>query len=425
MIAAIPYTTFPEIELGPLTLRVFGLMVAAGVLIGARLGGGYGERFGVLREDSYRTGTLMVLAGIIGARLTWVATHTDQIDKPIDVIAIWEGGIQFSGGFIAALIVGYPMFRKWTRVQRWNVLNGYAWGLTIGMALGRVGCYAVGEHFGGQSDFFLASRYDGGSVREPELGDTLLTKGMTFHNTALYELITLGLLFLVMTAMIGWARRKDTYPKPATLVALFMVWAGGVRFLLDTLRVNDERALGMTGAQWMSLVMVPYGIYLWVKVRPAVSKLVGADGLPLEAPATDEGSLLAATEDSDAETDDTPVPDEVAPPEEPSAAADEAEADADADEETESEPEPVADADTEEADTEEAEPEPVAESDEVEAVEDAEPEPVAESDEVVEAEAEEIEPDDAEESEAAEADVPSNGAAEDDDESEPAEAEKA
>ena len=414
MIAAIPYTTFPEIELGPLTLRVFGLMVAAGVLIGARLGGGYGERFGVLREDSYRTGTLMVLAGIIGARLTWVATHTDQIDKPIDVIAIWEGGIQFSGGFIAALIVGYPMFRKWTRVQRWNVLNGYAWGLTIGMALGRVGCYAVGEHFGGQSDFFLASRYDGGSVREPELGDTLLTKGMTFHNTALYELITLGLLFLVMTAMIGWARRKDTYPKPATLVALFMVWAGGVRFLLDTLRVNDERALGMTGAQWMSLVMVPYGIYLWVKVRPAVSKLVGADGLPLEAPATDEGSLLAATEDADAETDDTPVPDEVAPPEEPSA-DDGTDADAD-----EPEPEPVADA--EEAEEPEPEPEPVAESDE-----DAEPEPepVAESDEVEEAEAEEIEPDDAEESEAAEADVPSNGAAEDDDEVEPAEAEKA
>lgn len=418
MIAAIPYTTFPEIELGPLTLRVFGLMVAAGVLIGARLGGGYGERFGVLREDSYRTGTLMVLAGIIGSRLTWVATHTDAIDKPIDVIAIWEGGIQFSGGFVAALIVGYPMFRKWTRVQRWNVLNGYAWGLTIGMALGRVGCYAVGEHFGRQSDFFLASRYDGGSVREPELGDTLLTQGMTFHNTALYELITLSLLFLVMTGMIVRARRKDTYPKPATLVALFMVWAGGARFLLDTLRVNDERALGMTGAQWMSLVMVPYGIYLWVKVRPVVSKLVGADGLPLEAPATDEGSLLAATEDADTDSDDTPVPDEVAPPEDPSA-----EAEADDAAEEESEPEPVAESEAEDAEeeTEEVEPEPVAESDEVEAAE-AEQEPVVEAEE---AEVEEVEPDDAEEPEAAEADVPANGAAKDDEEVEPAEAEKA
>ena len=211
MIAAIPYTTFPEIELGPLTLRVFGLMVAAGVLIGARLGGSYGERFGVLREDSYRTGTFMVLAGIIGSRLTWVATHTDAIDNPIDVIAIWEGGIQFSGGFIAALIVGYPMFRKWTRPQRWNVLNGYAWGLTIGMAFGRVGCYAVGEHFGRTTSFFLGTRYEGGSVREPELGDIPLTEGTVFHNTALYEMITLVLLFLVMTVLIFRARHKGTW----------------------------------------------------------------------------------------------------------------------------------------------------------------------------------------------------------------------
>jgi phosphatidylglycerol:prolipoprotein diacylglycerol transferase len=314
VIAAIPYTTFPEIELGPLTLRVFGLMVAAGVLIGARLGGGYGERFGVLREDSYRTGTFMVLAGIIGSRLTWVATHTEDIDNPIDVIAIWEGGIQFSGGFIAALIVGYPMFRKWTRAQRWNVLNGYAWGLTIGMAFGRIGCYSVGEHFGRETDFFLGTRYDGGSVRETELGEGKpLIDGMVFHNTSLYELITLTLLFLVMTAMIWRARSKGTEVRPATLVALFMVWSGTARFLLDTLRVNDERVLSMTGAQWMSLAMVPYGIYLWFKVRPAVSKLVGPDGLPLDLPDSDAGSLLAASDD-DVEGEDA-VPDELAPPE--------------------------------------------------------------------------------------------------------------
>lgn len=355
MIAAIPYTTFPEIELGPLTLRVFGLMVAAGVLIGARLGGSYGERFGVLREDSYRTGTFMVLAGIIGSRLTWVATHTDDIKNPVDVIAIWEGGIQFSGGFIAALIVGYPMFRKWTRAQRWNVLNGYAWGLTIGMAFGRVGCYAVGEHFGRTTDFFLGTRYEGGAVREGTLGDVPLTEGTVFHNTSLYEMLTLALLFVVMTVMILRARSKGTEVKPATLVALFMVWSGGVRFLLDTLRVNDERFLSMTGAQWMGLVMVPYGIYLWVKVRPAVSKLVGPDGLPLPDADADSGSLLASTAD-DADADDKPAPDEVAPPEDTTSSdedesTDAADDDADSDAETSDdevaaeEPEVDADAD--------------------------------------------------------------------------------
>src|SRR5690606_9112525 len=167
VLAAIPYTTFPTIELGPLELRTFGLMVALGVLLGTWSAARNAERFGVPRDETYRVATWMVLAGIVGSRLTWAITHTESIEDPIDVIAIWEGGIQFSGGFIAALLVGLPMFRRWDRLQRWRILDGYALGLTIGLAVGRVGCFAVGEHFGRTSDFLLATRYDGGEVREP------------------------------------------------------------------------------------------------------------------------------------------------------------------------------------------------------------------------------------------------------------------
>jgi phosphatidylglycerol---prolipoprotein diacylglyceryl transferase len=355
VLAAIPYTTFPNIELGPLTLRTFGLMVALGVLVGARLGGDYGERFGVNREDTYRTGTLMVLAGIIGSRLTWAATHTESIHNLVDVIAIWRGGIQFSGGFIAALLVGMPMFLKWSRAQRWNVLNGYALGLTAGVGIGRIGCYSVGEHFGRQTSFFAAVRYDGGDVREPLLGDTVLQKGMVFHNTALYEMVTMFALVAVMGVMIWRARRKGTEVVPGTLVALFLLWAGIVRFLLDTLRVNDERFASMTGAQWMSLVMVPYGLYVLFRVRPAVRKLVGADGKPLEEPVA--VGLLDASDDAEPADGDKAAPDELAPPDN----GDKADAEAGGDEDAE----PVevkadaSDAGDGAEDTDEAEDQPV------------------------------------------------------------------
>jgi phosphatidylglycerol---prolipoprotein diacylglyceryl transferase len=380
VLASIPYTTFPDIELGPLTLRTFGLMVALGVLIGARLGSDYGERFGINREDTYRTGTLMVLAGIIGSRLTWAATHTESIHNPVDVIAIWRGGIQFSGGFIAALIVGMPMFRKWARVQRWHVLNGYAWGLTIGVAIGRIGCYSVGEHFGRQSDFFLATRYDGGEVREPFLGDTPLVPGMTFHNTALYEGLLMFGLFIVMTGMILWARRKGTEVLPGTLVAVFMLWAGISRFYTDSLRVNDERVAGLTGAQWMSLVMVPYGIYVLVRVRPALRKLVGTDGKPLAEPT---GLLDTPVDDAD----DATVPDELAPPENGAAAsAEESEGSEGSEDDAEAEPKADDDAPTDasididtdvDADAEvEADEAPTAEADATDGDEPAFDEPV-------------------------------------------------
>lgn len=310
--SAIPYTTFPTIELGPLNLRTFGLMVALGVLLGAWLAAGYAEKYGIERDDTYRVATWMVLAGIIGSRLTWAATHTDQIDNPIDVIAIWEGGIQFSGGFVAALIVGLPFFRRWARLQRWHVLDGYAFGLSLGLAFGRIGCYSVGEHFGRTTEFFLGTRYDGGEVREPFLGDRPLAVGDTFHNTALYEFLYLLVMFLVMGAFVLRSRRTGREMPPGTLVGAFVLVYGVCRFVSDALRVNDERVAGLTGAQWMSLVMIPAGAFILVKVRPrlvalaaeaaAAGEAAGAEGDEVEAAEADDADADADAE-ADAEAD--------------------------------------------------------------------------------------------------------------------------
>ncbi len=297
MLAAIPYTTFPTIELGPLNLRTFGLMVALGVLLGAWVAASYAERFGVERDETYRVGTWMVLAGIVGSRLTWALTHTDQIDNPVDVIAIWEGGIQFSGGFICAIIVGLPFFRRWPRLLRWRVLDGYALGLAVGLAFGRIGCYAVGEHFGRTTDFFLASRYDGGEVREPTLGDAPLVPGTTFHNTSLYEFIYMMVLFGILGGLVLLARRKGRDIVPGTLVGVFVLYYGVMRFLSDTLRVNDERVAGMTGAQWMCLVMIPAGIWILWKVRPGLAALAAAEPVSAAAEGATEDDDEAVAED--------------------------------------------------------------------------------------------------------------------------------
>lgn len=310
VLAAIPYTTFPDIELGPLTLRTFGLMVALGVLLGAWIAAMYAERFGVPRDDTYRVGTWMVLAGIIGSRLTWAATHTDQIENPVDVIAIWEGGIQFSGGFICALIVGLPFFRRWRKLLRWQVLDGYALGLSIGLALGRVGCYAVGEHFGRTTDFFLASRYDGGEVREPTLGDVPLVPGTTFHNTSLYEFIYLVVLFAGMGALVLATRRRGREVTPGTLVGAFVLYYGVMRFISDSFRVNDERVAGMTGAQWMCLAMIPAGLWILLKVRPRLAALASAEAAAVAAPGDDEVVAGEAAVESDGESGDDDASDE-------------------------------------------------------------------------------------------------------------------
>jgi phosphatidylglycerol:prolipoprotein diacylglycerol transferase len=297
VLASIPYETFPIIEIGPVELRTFGLMVGLGVLLGAWVAGRYIEaRTAITRDETYRLATRLVIWGVIGARITWDITHWDQIHSPIDLVAVWKGGLQFSGGFIAAVIAGLPVFRKWTRAVRWINLDGYAYGLTLGLAFGRIGCISVGEHFGSTTAFFLGVRYEGGSVREPFLGDVPLVNGMTFHNTAVYELLFLAVLFGLLTVV---ARRR---PAPGTLIGIFCLYYGIARGLSDFLRVNDKTIAGLTGAQWMCVALIPTGIWILTKVRAATAAAVAADA--------DVTAAIEDTDTADADAAAVDVPDD-------------------------------------------------------------------------------------------------------------------
>jgi phosphatidylglycerol:prolipoprotein diacylglycerol transferase len=294
MLAAIPYTTFPEIDLGFASLRTFGLVVALGVLVGAWLAARYGEEHNIPRDVTYSLAMRMVVVGVIGSRVTWVVTHLDELESPFEAFAIWQGGLQFSGGFVFAVIAGYPVYRHWNRLTRWHSLDGYAYGLAIGLGIGRIGCYAVGEHFGSLTSFPLAVRYDGGSVREPTLGDVPLQPGMVFHQTALYELIYMVVLFLLLTYVLYGRKVR---PGPGVAMAIFTAYYGIARFASDALRVNDERVLGLTGAQYLCLAMLPTSAWIWFRVRSQLARDV-ADGMPVGVePAEPEDSAPDAPVD--------------------------------------------------------------------------------------------------------------------------------
>lgn len=264
MLAVIPYKTFPDFQLGPITIRSFGMLVAAGILLGAWLAAREVERWGVERDETYRLAMRMVIWGLIGSRASWVVSHLDQIDSPIDLIALWEGGIQFTGGFIAGVIAGYPTFRKWEAKYRFRNIDGYAYGLTVGLAIGRIGCYSVGEHFGRTTSFFLGTEYLGGGTQESTIGDVPLVEGMIFHQTALYEFFHLMVLFAIMTWLLYVKKERS---KAGTIIGLFALWYGIGRFLTDTLRVSDNRTLGLTGAQWGSVLLAVAGLYILLKRR--------------------------------------------------------------------------------------------------------------------------------------------------------------
>ncbi len=288
MLAAIPYTTFPKIDLGPFSLRTFGVVVAVGVLLGAWLAARYGEEHGIPRDATYSLAMRMVVCGVIGSRITFVLSHLDEMDSLIDPFAIWKGGLQFSGGFVFAVIAGYPVYRHWNRLTRWHSLDGYAYGLCIGLAIGRIGCYSVGEHFGRTTSFVLGVRYEGGPTQEDALGSVVLRPGAVFHHTALYELLYLLVLFLGLTYLLHIRKSR---PGPGVAMAIFCGYYGVARFASDSLRVNDERVLGLTGAQFLCLALLPTSAWIWFRVRKQLARDVEAGmpvGLPPREPVTAE-----------------------------------------------------------------------------------------------------------------------------------------
>lgn len=240
------FPTFPVVHIGPLTLHTFGLFVALGVLLGAEVTARRNLRFGVSRDETQRMVMWLVGAGLIGARLTWVLTSLDQIHSPLDVIAVWEGGMQFSGGFVAAVAVAPWVTRKLSgSTDRRALLDSAAIGLAVGQAVGRLGCISVGEHLGGVTHFFLGWTYQGGETREGPL-----TLGTTYHSAAIYELIWL----LPVVAVLWWRGRRPAYS--GQVLVWFMASYGLLRFATDFLRAYDQRLAGLTGAQYVCLGLV-------------------------------------------------------------------------------------------------------------------------------------------------------------------------
>lgn len=276
MVAGIPYPTFPAIEIGPLRLMTFGLFVAIGVITGIYVGARRNLRYGIPRSETEKVALILVGIGFVGARLLWVVTHLEEIQSPIDVIAVWDGGLQFTGGFVTAILVAPLFTRKWPKDRRWELLDGAVLGLAVGQMIGRLGCVAVGEHLGGPTDFFLGWTYTGGAVIEGPL-----EVGVTYHNAALYEFMWLIPIILVLLYL-------DKKQAPAGVMAgSFAIMYGGARFLTDFVRINDERLYGLTGAQYMTAGLTLFGVgVVWLALKrnreaePESVEVAGTPGTP-------------------------------------------------------------------------------------------------------------------------------------------------
>ncbi|HSK49348.1 MAG TPA: prolipoprotein diacylglyceryl transferase family protein [Solirubrobacterales bacterium] len=239
---------YPEINAGPLTFQTFGLMfalafLAAGALVWKRLG-----ELGKPVDWAYEMGFAALIGGVVGSRLYYLVQNWSEVSGDLLGNLFSGSGLVWYGGAIGGA-VAVILWAWWRRFLGLALLDVAAPALALGYALGRVGCQLSGDgDYGKAWDGPWAMAYPDGVVPTEE----------AVHPTPIYETLSMGLC-----AWVLWQLRDRV--RAGVLFALYLVWAGASRFLVEFLRRNEDAALGLTAAQLESLGMLLAGV-VWIAV---------------------------------------------------------------------------------------------------------------------------------------------------------------
>jgi len=238
----IPYPRIdPDIvRIGPMAIRWYGVMYLIGFTASYLL-----VRYQLKRKKSalgpqdVESLFFYLLAGlIIGARLGYVVFYNlgDYLKNPLEVFAIWHGGMSFHGGLIGCIIAGIMFCRKY-KVDFWQVSDLIIVTAPIGLGLGRLGNFINGELYGRLTDMPWGMVFPSGGP-------------LPRHPSELYEFLLEGvILFLILWFL------KDKKLNPGTLTCIFLIMYGMFRFFVEFYRQPDPQLGFVLGSFTMGQVL--------------------------------------------------------------------------------------------------------------------------------------------------------------------------
>jgi phosphatidylglycerol:prolipoprotein diacylglycerol transferase len=236
------YPTF--FHIGNFEVTTFGVMVAIGALVGLWILGRELARRGLpaSANDAAMAG---VFGGLVGAKLLWVAEHLAE--EPFRDLLFSRGGMSWFGGLVGGIGTALVVI-KWQRLPIVPIVAAATPALAIGHAIGRIGCFLVGDDYGRPSNLPWAVAFPRG----------LPPTTVPVHPTQLYEMAA---LFVLGWLLIRWRRRSVA---DRIVLGRYLLLAGAIRFAIEFIRVN-QRILGpFTLAHLVSLALMIVGAVLLV-----------------------------------------------------------------------------------------------------------------------------------------------------------------
>ncbi len=228
-------------------ISTFGVMLSIAFLVGTWITAIRMREEG-LDGDLATTILLYIMAGgLLGSKLYYATDVSLRQGIPFRDLLFARDGITWYGGLIGGTLVGAIGCRI-HGVSIKAFMNCVAVAGAVGQALGRVGCFLVGDDYGKPTDLPWGIAFPKGAP--PTLDHV--------HPTQLYEIA-----WLLPVAGLLWARRRSS----PFLFGEYLALNGLGRIAIEHWRINPPLALGLTQPQWIGMALVVLGLSSWVYYR--------------------------------------------------------------------------------------------------------------------------------------------------------------
>ena len=181
------------LKIGSMTLYTYGLFLALGFLAAVWFSKRNAAFFGIRSEDISDLFFVILVSAILGARALYVFVNLDAyLSAPLDIFKIWNGGLVFFGGFIAATISALVFLKK-RGLPILRLGDILAPGIALGHAIGRFGCFFAGCCYGKACDLPIAVTFN-----HPH---SLAPLNVALHPTQLYMVASNFVLFFILMVL--------------------------------------------------------------------------------------------------------------------------------------------------------------------------------------------------------------------------------
>jgi len=242
------------INFGMFSIHTYGFFIAIGFLAGMLLARREALRVGLDSDKIMDLTFYLLIAAIVGSRIFYVFTAPEAFFKnPLEIFKIWNGGLVFFGGFIAALATALIFMKKYS-LPILATCDLLAPSLALGHFFGRIGCFFAGCCYGKQCDLPWAV-----SFTHP---DSLAPLGVPLHPTQLYS----SLSNLMIFSILWFWRRRKTFD--GQIFWIYILLYGTLRSLIEQLR-DDFR-----GAAVFGVLSVSQAIGLFLAITALVMLII-------------------------------------------------------------------------------------------------------------------------------------------------------